>query len=438
MCRTFSFLLKGNNKMEIIRSGGVEVTPDKMPKEEGFDQTLQLLKDGYHFILNRENRFQSRVFETKLLAEKAICLLGKDEAELFYDNQKFMRKGAAPKRIKKTLFGEGGVQALDGIPHQQRKEMFLFLMEEDSLNAVKTILRDEWNKEFTQPLQEINVYEAAKNVLARTALRWTGIPFEHSEEWVEELAPMYEYASNIGIKHYQSRHARKTAEQWMKDLIQDLRAGKLQVDNDSAFYRFALQRDSNDELLDDEVVAVELLNLLRPITAVSVYISFLILAVHEFPIKADLLRGEEKAKWLEPFVEEVRRYYPFFPFVVARVKEDFEWKGYKFPKETLTLLDLYGTNHDPEIWTEPNEFNPERFLNWEKDLFAFIPQGGGHVAKGHRCPGERMTIEILKTTLDFFVNDIRYTLPEQDLSYSMNEIPSMPKSNLLIQQVTFV
>src|SRR5699024_11932535 len=37
----------------------------------------------------------------------------------------------------------------------------------------------------------------------------------------------------------------------------------------------------------------------------------------------------------------------------ARVKSDFTWKGYQFKKETLTLLDLYGTNHDPEIWDNP-------------------------------------------------------------------------------------
>ncbi|GAA0286878.1 fatty-acid peroxygenase [Gracilibacillus halotolerans] len=411
---------------------------DNMPREEGFDHTLQLLKEGYHFILNRENRFQSRVFETTLLAEDAICLVGKKEAELFYDNDKFIRKGAAPKRLQKTLFGEGGVQGLDGIQHRQRKEMFLFLMNEESLMAVKTILRDEWKKEFTQSLKEINVYEAAKNVLARTALRWTGIPFERSEEWVEELSPMYEYASNVGIRHYQSRRARKKAEEWMFELIRDLRTGNLHADPKSAFHRFTWQRNAENELLDEEVVAVELLNLLRPITAVSVYVTFLILAVHEFPNEADLLRGEAKSDMLEPFVEEVRRYYPFFPFVVARVKNDFEWNGYTFPKDTLTLLDLYGTNHDPDIWSEPNRFNPERFMNWDKNLFAFIPQGGGQVDKGHRCPGEQMTVEILKTTLDFFVNDIRYTLPEQDLSYSMNDIPSLPVSNLLIHHVTFV
>lgn len=72
-----------------------------MPKEKGIDHTLQLLKEGYTFIQNRKNKYESRIFETKLLGEKVICMVGKEQAKLFYDNEKFERKGAAPKRLQK-------------------------------------------------------------------------------------------------------------------------------------------------------------------------------------------------------------------------------------------------------------------------------------------------------------------------------------------------
>lgn len=57
------------------------------------------------------------------------------------------------------------------------------------------------------------------------------------------------------------------------------------------------------------------------------------------------------------FVQEVRRFYPFFPFAAAEVKTDFTWKDYTFEKGTLTLLDLYGTNHDTNIWGIPKCFS---------------------------------------------------------------------------------
>jgi fatty-acid peroxygenase len=49
--------------------------------------------------------------------------------------------------------------------------------------------------------------------------------------------------------------------------------------------------------------------------------------------------------------------------------------GYDFKKGILVLLDMYGTNHDQQIWKTPNEFHPERFNERKVSLFDFIPQG---------------------------------------------------------------
>lgn len=98
-------------------------------------------------------------------------------------------------------------------------------------------------------------------------------------------------------------------------------------------------------------------------------------------------------------------------------------------------MDLYGTNHDPVIWEQPDRFQPERFQGWKESPFNFIPQGGGEFDIGHRCAGEWMTMDVLKTTLDFFVNHLSFTFIEQDLDYEMNEIPPVPESGVIIEGV---
>ena len=118
------------------------------------------------------------------------------------------------------------------------------------------------------------------------------------------------------------------------------------------------------------------------------------------------------------------------------MKKDFTWKGYQFTEGTLTLLDLYGTNHDPNLWENPELFRPGRFLEWQDSAFSFIPQGGGEFDLGHRCAGEWVTIEIMKISLDYFVNRIDFIVPQQDLSFSFVEIPSIPKSKIRISNVT--
>ncbi len=99
-----------------------------MPRDPAFDSTLALLNDPYRFIGNRCKRLKSNLFQTRLLLQPTICMTGAEAAELFYDSRRFTRIGAAPEPVRATLFGKGGVQGLDGHPHQHRKAMFLSLL----------------------------------------------------------------------------------------------------------------------------------------------------------------------------------------------------------------------------------------------------------------------------------------------------------------------
>jgi len=105
----------------------------EIPSDRGVDSTLQLLLEGYRFITHRCERLQSNIFQTRLLFKKTICLRGEDAAKVFYDNERFCRKNAAPKRVQKTLLGEGGVQGLDGETHRQRKQVFMSLMTPENM-----------------------------------------------------------------------------------------------------------------------------------------------------------------------------------------------------------------------------------------------------------------------------------------------------------------
>ena len=141
---------------------------------------------------------------------------------------------------------------------------------------------------------------------------------------------------------------------------------------------------------------------------------------------------------LEWFVLEVRRHCPFFPAVAARVRQDFEWRGYHFPKGIRVIFGLHATNHDPKLWDSPEEFRPERFRNWQFDPFTFVPQGGGDRDKGHRCPGDSFSAEITKAAVKFLTEDIKFDVPPQDLSLEMTHMPALPRSRFNIRNVKVV
>jgi fatty-acid peroxygenase len=138
---------------------------------------------------------------------------------------------------------------------------------------------------------------------------------------------------------------------------------------------------------------------------------------------------------MPPLVQEVRRFYPFFPAVGALVRHNFEWQGYPFPQGQQVLLDLYGTNHDPRLWQEPEVFHPERFCQWDGSPFDFIPQGGGDHNLHHRCPGEWIAIELMQSALRFLLRGIRYEVPQQDLEIDYSRLPALPRSRFMIRHV---
>ncbi len=426
--------------MMILIERDVSNVNDKqsVPREEGIDHSVSLLREGYRYILNRRESFQADVFETRLLGQKAICLGGKEAAELFYNNEKFQRQGAAPNRVRETLFGEKGVQTLDGSHHKHRKEMFMSLMTPENLAKLTDLTQKEWAQALKnwKQKEQVVLYEEGKSILCSVACQWAGIRLSREElqERTDALSRLFESPASFGPEHWRGRMSRNKAEKWISNLIGKVREGTYMPERETALHTIAWHRDEDEELLVPEVAAVEVINILRPIVAVAIYVNFLALALHHYPHEKEKLQLNFKA-YSPLFIEEVRRYYPFFPFAVARVKKDFTWNNYLFQQGTLTMLDLYGTNHDPKLWNNPSEFNPERFKNRDPSLYDLIPQGGGDYIMGHRCAGEFVTIDIMKVSLDYLVNLIDYDIPDQDLSYSMVAMPSIPKSKVILKNV---
>lgn len=411
---------------------------EQIPIDKGLDHTLTMMREGYLYITNRRNRYGRDLFATRLLGgQKAVCIAGREAAEIFYDETKFKRKGAAPKRIRQSIFGEQAIQTMDDANHKQRKRLFMSFMTQKRLKDAVSLFKSEWLTAIdTWENKEITLYHEVTKILTTTACKWAGVPLTRCNVKLraDQLEALFDSAGAVGPRHWKGRLARNVLELWLRNIISDVRKGKIEVAEETPLYRMAWYQDINEERLNEEIIAVELLNILRPIVAIAVYIVFTALALYEHSgEKERLLNAEENV--YEMFIQEVRRYYPFFPYVTARVRRDFLWKGHDFKTGNLVLLDIYGTNHHPEIWDNPYQFKPERFKERNENLFDFIPQGGGDYYKGHRCPGEWLTVEIMKASLDVLVNQMDYEVPVQDLRYSMSRIPSLPKSRFIINKV---
>ena len=181
-------------------------------------------------------------------------------------------------------------------------------------------------------------------VICKAVCTWSGLTLteEELEKRTTEFAAMIDGAGTAGPRNWKGLWLRRNTEKWGRSVISQVRSGKLIVSPDAPVNIIAFHEDDDGHRMSEKVATVELLNILRPTIAVGRYVMFAGHALHiHAPNRERLLSDPE---YLTSFVQEVRRYYPFFPFTGGLVRQPFEWRGHKFSKGDRVLLDLYGTN----------------------------------------------------------------------------------------------
>jgi len=81
--------------------------------------------------------------------------------------------------------------------------------------------------------------------------------------------------------------------------------------------------------------------------------------------------------------------------VYHRMLKTIMFHGYLLPKDTIIVSNLYASQHDPEIWRDPQHFRPERFLSEDgKKVIrdeALIPFSAGRRV----CLGQTLAMDTL-------------------------------------------
>jgi len=94
------------------------------------------------------------------------------------------------------------------------------------------------------------------------------------------------------------------------------------------------------------------------------------------PVLADLPR----LPYLLQVVKESMRLYPPAWILDRRAKDEDSILGYRVRKNTLVLCSPYVTHRHPELWPNPEGFDPERFTaaaEATRPRYAYFPFGGG-------------------------------------------------------------
>ncbi|KAJ4910142.1 hypothetical protein Rs2_04763 [Raphanus sativus] len=107
-------------------------------------------------------------------------------------------------------------------------------------------------------------------------------------------------------------------------------------------------------------------------------------------------------------MKETLRLHPTIPLLVPhRPTETVVVGGYTIPKDTKVFINVWSIQRDPNVWENPTEFCPERFLdNKSCDFsgtdYSFLPFGSGRRICAGIALAERMVLYTLATLLHSF------------------------------------
>ena len=81
--------------------------------------------------------------------------------------------------------------------------------------------------------------------------------------------------------------------------------------------------------------------------------------------------------YLDAVIKETARLNPVVPITARHLEKSMHIGGYELPAGSIAAPCIYLTHRRPELWPNPEEFNPERFVARRVDPYTFFPFGGG-------------------------------------------------------------
>lgn len=131
-----------------------------------------------------------------------------------------------------------------------------------------------------------------------------------------------------------------------------------------------------------------------------------------------------KLPYLQHIISETFRLHPAFPLLSPHFSsKDCTIGGYNVPQGTILLVNAWAIHRDPQLWSDPEQFKPERFEK-EGEAEKVIPFGLGRRA----CPGAGLGQRTVSLTLGLLIQCFEWKrMSEQEIDMTEGKGVTMPK-----------
>lgn len=429
-----------------------------IPGDEGWPligRTLSILADPKGEVERMSAKYGS-VYRSRVLGETSVTLLGPEANELvLFDQTKLFSSTYGWEMVLGRLFPRG-LMLLDFEEHRMHRRALSVAFKSgpmkayfDQLNAGIAARVAEWHA-APGPVLFYPLMKKMTLDLAATSFLGTDIGPE-VEEVTQAFVDMIAAAVSVvrspipGTQMYRGVKGRQRIVAYFSQQVPIRR----ERGGDDLFSQLCRATDEDGALLStqDIVDHMSFLMMAAHDTLTSSFTSLVsmlalnpqwqealreeIAAVHTPSAAVPTMDSINGMHLAEMAFKESMRMRPPVPSIPRRATRDFTFRGYTIPAGTLVGINPLYTHHMPDIWPDPEKFDPMRFTDEAqrtRHRFAYVPFSGG----AHMCLGLHFAYMQAKCFTFHFLKNLKVSVePGYKPEWQMWPIPK-PKDGLRV------
>ena len=312
--------------------------------------------------------------------------------------------------VLKPILGENSILLLDGARHKRERKLLMPPFHGERMRLYGDIMReiadrsiDTWPIEQPFPIHE-RMQAITLDIILRTVFGVDeGSLLQKLRSLLIEFLRLVGSSPLLLIRWLQINLGPLTS--WQ-------RMGKLSREIDTVLYEQIAQRkaaaqngrtdimamlvearDEDGRPMSDQELRDEMITMLlagHETTATS--LSWVVHRLLQNPAVLEKVRAERQRvigdgpiqaehvselEYLDATIKETARLNPIVPAVVRYLEQPTQIGAYEIPTDCVAAPCIYLTHRRPELWPEPETFNPDRFVGKRVDPYTFFPFGGG-------------------------------------------------------------
>jgi cytochrome P450 len=397
---------------------------------------LPLIGDTFRFVLkpyevlDEHYRKYGPVFKASLTFQKFVVALGPEFIQqLMLDSSKSFSARMGYDNALGDFFA-GGLLMRDFDEHKFHRRIMQTSFKTDAMRNYVNLMHPIIEREMTRwgQLSAFQFYPNIKTLLLDIGAKvFLGLDMEGAETRAlnQSFLDMNEGILALirkdwpGLKYHKGMNGRRALEKFFFDLVPQRRG---QQGRDMATF-FSNETTEDGEYFSEKVVGEHLIFLL--LAAHDTTTSALTMACYHLAHNQqwqDRLREQLQALGkpqldyedvgssipdLDHCFKEVLRMNPPVPMVMRRTVKEVEVGGFLLQPHTMVQISPLYTQRMEQWWTNPHQFDPDRFAREEHKQHSFLwaPFGGG----AHKCIGLHFADLLFKATLGKLLLSYRFS-----------------------------